>query len=112
MNGTMLETRQVTKIFGGLTAVNEVDLVVPENAIVSIIGPHGAGKTTLFNRISGFYTQEFGPVLSEYSFISKYDGGGKYYGWLPAAIKTRLVGGNAAHTGIPERRKIYYGRGQ
>lgn len=63
MNGTMLETKQVTKIFGGLTAVNKVDLVVPENAIVSIIGPNGAGKTTLFNCISGFYTPEFGQVL-------------------------------------------------
>ena len=45
---TMLETRQVTKIFGGLIAVNKVDIVVPEGAIASIIGPNGAGKTTLF----------------------------------------------------------------
>jgi branched-chain amino acid transport system ATP-binding protein len=58
-----LETRQVTKMFGGLTAVNLVDLVVPEKAIASIIGPNGAGKTTLFNCISGFYSPEKGEVL-------------------------------------------------
>lgn len=58
-----LETRQVTKMFGGLTAVNHVDLVVPEQAIASIIGPNGAGKTTLFNCISGFYKPERGQVI-------------------------------------------------
>jgi branched-chain amino acid transport system ATP-binding protein len=58
-----LETRQVSKIFGGLTAVDQVDLVVPEQTIASIIGPNGAGKTTLFNCISGFYTPEKGQVL-------------------------------------------------
>ncbi|MBE0697854.1 MAG: ABC transporter ATP-binding protein, partial [Anaerolineaceae bacterium] len=44
---TTLETQQVTKMFGGLTAVSQVDLVVPEKSIASIIGPNGAGKTTL-----------------------------------------------------------------
>ncbi len=58
-----LETRQVSKIFGGLTAVDQVDLIVPEQTIASIIGPNGAGKTTLFNCISGFYTPEKGKVL-------------------------------------------------
>ena len=58
-----LETRQVTKMFGGLTAVDQVDLVVPEQTIASIIGPNGAGKTTLFNCISGFYKPERGQVL-------------------------------------------------
>jgi branched-chain amino acid transport system ATP-binding protein len=59
----LLETRQVTKIFGGLTAVDRVDIIVPEAKIASIIGPNGAGKTTLFNCISGFYTPEHGEVL-------------------------------------------------
>jgi branched-chain amino acid transport system ATP-binding protein len=58
-----IETKQVSKFFGGLTAVNEVDLVVPERAIASIIGPNGAGKTTLFNCISGYYTPEQGQIL-------------------------------------------------
>jgi branched-chain amino acid transport system ATP-binding protein len=60
---TVLETRQVTKMFGGLTAVDQVDLVVPERAIASVIGPNGAGKTTMFNCISGFYKPERGQVL-------------------------------------------------
>ena len=57
-----IETLKVTKIFGGLTAVNEVDLVVPEKVIASIIGPNGAGKTTLFNCISGYYKPEDGQI--------------------------------------------------
>jgi branched-chain amino acid transport system ATP-binding protein len=63
MSTTLLETQQVSKLFGGLTAVNKVDLVVPEKAIASIIGPNGAGKTTLFNCISGFYKPEKGAIL-------------------------------------------------
>ena len=59
----LLETQQVSKYFGGLTAVNKIDLVVPERAIASIIGPNGAGKTTLFNCISGFYKPEKGEIL-------------------------------------------------
>jgi branched-chain amino acid transport system ATP-binding protein len=57
-----IETKQVSKIFGGLTAVNSVDVVVPENIIASIIGPNGAGKTTLFNCISGYYVPEHGQI--------------------------------------------------
>ncbi|TLN14349.1 ATP-binding cassette domain-containing protein, partial [bacterium] len=57
-----LETRQVTKLFGGLVAVDKVDLEIPEKSIYSIIGPNGAGKTTLFNCISGYYTPERGSV--------------------------------------------------
>jgi branched-chain amino acid transport system ATP-binding protein len=57
-----IETKQVSKFFGGLTAVNSVDVVVSENMIASIIGPNGAGKTTLFNCISGYYTPEQGQI--------------------------------------------------
>ncbi len=60
---TCIETTQVSKLFGGLTAVGNVDLVVPECAIASIIGPNGAGKTTLFNCISGYYVPEHGEIL-------------------------------------------------
>jgi len=63
MSNTVIVAREVTKIFGGLTAVNRVCLEVAEGSIFSIIGPNGAGKTTLFNCISGFYTPEHGDVL-------------------------------------------------
>lgn len=57
-----IETIGVSKIFGGLTAVNDVSFRVPENVIASIIGPNGAGKTTLFNCISGYYSPEKGQI--------------------------------------------------
>lgn len=60
---TALETRQLIKHFGGLTAVNEVDLVIPEHSIFSVIGPNGAGKTTFYNCITGFYTPDSGEII-------------------------------------------------
>lgn len=58
-----LETRALTKYFGGLIAVNSVDLVVKENSIFSVIGPNGAGKTTFYNCITAFYEPEGGDIL-------------------------------------------------
>lgn len=63
MKPPAIQTKNVTKRFGGLTAVDNVDLIVPELSISSIIGPNGAGKTTLFNCVSGFYTPEEGEIL-------------------------------------------------
>lgn len=51
----IMEARGITKIFGGLVAVNSVDFVIPERSIVSLIGPNGAGKTTFFNMVSGLF---------------------------------------------------------
>lgn len=63
MADPIIQVKNVSKIFGGLTAVNQVNIEVPEKYIYSIIGPNGAGKTTLFNCISGFYIPEKGEVL-------------------------------------------------
>ncbi len=49
----ILETKEVTKKFGGLTAVNQVSIQVEEGKIMGLIGPNGAGKTTLLNAIAG-----------------------------------------------------------
>jgi branched-chain amino acid transport system ATP-binding protein len=58
----ILESKKVTKRFGGLEAVSKVDFTLPEHAIYSIIGPNGAGKTTYFNCVTGFYTPEEGII--------------------------------------------------
>jgi branched-chain amino acid transport system ATP-binding protein len=59
----IIETRGVTKHFGGLRAVDGVDLQVREGDLHSIIGPNGAGKTTLFNLISGYIKPSSGQVF-------------------------------------------------
>ena len=58
----LVRSRGVTKRFGGLVAVNEVDFDIPRGSIVSLIGPNGAGKTTFFNMITGFYTPTSGQI--------------------------------------------------
>lgn len=60
---TALETRQLIKHFGGLIAVDEVDLVIAEHSIFSVIGPNGAGKTTFYNCITGFYAPDSGDII-------------------------------------------------
>ena len=62
---TVLEARGVTKRFGGLVAVNDVELAIPERAIQSVIGPNGAGKTTFFNMVAGLYEPTEGQILFE-----------------------------------------------
>ncbi|MDP9351079.1 MAG: ATP-binding cassette domain-containing protein, partial [Chloroflexota bacterium] len=58
----LLEARDVTKAFGGLVAVSNVDFVIPERSVVSLIGPNGAGKTTFFNVLTGLYPPTSGTV--------------------------------------------------
>ena len=55
MSDLLLETQALRKEFGGLVAVNDVDLTISRGSIVSLIGPNGAGKTTFFNMITGVY---------------------------------------------------------
>ena len=61
----ILEARKVTRRFGGLVAVREVDLSVGQGQIIGLIGPNGAGKTTFFNCITGLYAPSEGDVLFE-----------------------------------------------
>jgi ABC-type branched-subunit amino acid transport system ATPase component len=59
----VLETMDLSKSFGGLTAVSTLDLKVHRGEISSLIGPNGAGKTTVFNVATGIYTPERGRVI-------------------------------------------------
>ena len=57
-----LDIKGVTVRFGGLTALNKVDLMVPKGGVVAVIGPNGSGKSTLFNVITGLVEAEEGSI--------------------------------------------------
>ena len=63
MSTTVLELRNVSKAFGGLTVIDGLDLEVADGEIVSVIGPNGAGKTTLFNLVTGVYEPTGGDIV-------------------------------------------------
>jgi branched-chain amino acid transport system ATP-binding protein len=68
MNGEptpLMRLRQVTKSFGGLRVVDDLDLDVWAGEIVSLIGPNGAGKTTVFNLVTGVYAPDVGEIVLE-----------------------------------------------
>ena len=74
---TLLKTSGLTKQFGGLVAVNDVDLEVKEGEILGVIGPNGAGKTTFFSLVGGFLKPTSGTVWFDGQDIT---------GWHPHQI--------------------------
>jgi branched-chain amino acid transport system ATP-binding protein len=67
----LLEVRGLSKYFGGLAAISDLDLAIDEGEIRGLIGPNGAGKTTLFNVISGVYRPTKGSVIYQGEDISR-----------------------------------------
>jgi branched-chain amino acid transport system ATP-binding protein len=61
----LFELKGLTKSFGGLLVVDDLDLHVNEGEIVSLIGPNGAGKTTVFNLVTGIYEPDSGEIVFE-----------------------------------------------
>ncbi|MGB7972229.1 MAG: ABC transporter ATP-binding protein [Candidatus Deferrimicrobiaceae bacterium] len=61
----MLEVRGLTKHFGGIRAVDGVDLLLGEGELVGLIGPNGSGKTTVFNLVTGIYRPDTGSIALE-----------------------------------------------
>jgi branched-chain amino acid transport system ATP-binding protein len=59
----LLESRDLIKSFGGVTAIDHLSLTVEKGMILGIIGPNGSGKTTFFNLVTGMYTADSGRVI-------------------------------------------------
>jgi branched-chain amino acid transport system ATP-binding protein len=70
MQGHVVEAKAATIAFGGLRAVDSVNLYIDSREIVALIGPNGAGKTTFFNLLTGIYTPTEGEVLFEGRSVS------------------------------------------
>ncbi len=78
----LLEVRGLSKRFGGVVAVSDVDLVIPRGAIVGLIGPNGAGKTTFFNTVTGLIRPDGGQIVFD---------GASLVGLRPNAVVARGV---------------------
>ena len=61
----MLEMKNVTKIFGTFTALDDLTMTVPRGAVYGLVGPNGAGKSTAIRHLTGVYRQDKGQVLME-----------------------------------------------
>jgi branched-chain amino acid transport system ATP-binding protein len=70
--GVILQVKNLTKRFGGLTAVNDVSFDIERGALIGLIGPNGAGKTTLFSLISGFLKPNRGSLWFDGVNITRY----------------------------------------
>jgi branched-chain amino acid transport system ATP-binding protein len=77
----LLQVRNLSKQFGGLTAVQDVTFSVREGEIMGLIGPNGAGKTTIFNLITGFYNPTSGEIFFKGRCIAR----------PPMSVRQRLV---------------------
>src|SRR5258705_12555169 len=78
----VLDVRGLTRRFGGLVAVSEVDLVIPPRGIVGLIGPNGAGKPTFFNLVTGLLRPDQGAILLDVASL---------VGLRPHAIRGRGI---------------------
>lgn len=79
----MLEVNGLTKLFGGLTAVSDLNFDIYPGELLSIIGPNGAGKTTLFNLLTGFYKPTSGTITFNDIDIT---------GWKPHQVTRHGIG--------------------
>jgi ABC-type branched-subunit amino acid transport system ATPase component len=87
----MLEMRELSRNFGGLRAVSNLNARVEKGEIVSIIGPNGSGKTTVFNLVTGFHKPSSGSILAAGEEIS---------GLRPHAIARRGIARTFQHTTV------------
>jgi branched-chain amino acid transport system ATP-binding protein len=89
--GVVLETRHLTKKFGGLIAVNDVSVRIEKRACWGLIGPNGAGKSTFFNLVCGILKPTSGQVILEGEDVT---------GWPPYRVSKRGLGRSFQVTNI------------
>jgi len=101
MSGPILETKTLSKAFGGLVAVDTVDLSIETAKITAIIGPNGAGKTTLFNLIAGVYRPTSGEIVFDGKSL-------RYSPWyakaIPPMLKQKMLRGKLQRHAPAHRR--------
>jgi branched-chain amino acid transport system ATP-binding protein/sulfate-transporting ATPase len=68
---SLLEARALTKTFGGVIALDQLDLAVERNEILGLIGPNGSGKTTFFNVVTGIYNADQGEITFDGTPITR-----------------------------------------
>ncbi|MBP1926556.1 branched-chain amino acid transport system ATP-binding protein [Sedimentibacter acidaminivorans] len=83
---SLLSVEKLTKSFGGLTAVSNVNMYVEKGELVGLIGPNGAGKTTLFNLLTGVYVPTTGSIKLDLNGSVKELGGLKPYNVTKAGL--------------------------
>ncbi len=71
MSTSLIELKNVTMKFGGVTALGDVSFDVKEQEILGLIGPNGAGKTTVFNVITGVYQITSGEIIFDGKISSR-----------------------------------------
>jgi len=95
---TLLRVEGLTRLFGGLVAVNKVDFEVPEGKIMAIIGPNGAGKSTLFNLIGGTMPPSSGKIFFNGNDIT---------GWKPYKVAREGITRTFQTTALFEELPVY-----
>lgn len=106
MSRPILETKTLSKAFGGLVAVDSVDITIETGRITAIIGPNGAGKTSLFNLIAGVYRPTSGDIVFNDKSL-------KYAPWyakaIPAKLKQQKFFNNRLHHHAPAHKRTALG---
>lgn len=108
MNASLLSTTQLSRSFGGLMALSELNLEVGRNSILGLIGPNGSGKTTFFNVVTGIYAATSGQVSFEGRDLTSQSPQTVYRAgisrtfqrsrlWLPLSIFDNIIMGDHKH---------------
>ena len=83
--------KKLTKVYGGTTVVDHIDLTVPDGTLTSILGPSGCGKTTTLRMIAGFETPESGDVLLMERLFPRFRSISEELAWFFKAMRCFLT---------------------